>query len=130
MHIPHQDTIPSRANIHAYPIEEKWGFFWIWRGEEKKVDAAKIPNLPWTTDAGRSPVYVYFHVKANHQLVADNLLDVSHADYLHSNTLGSKSGIMGGPQPDGVEFKTWQDEDKIQSFRKLTNVEVASFPKK
>jgi vanillate O-demethylase monooxygenase subunit len=130
VHIPHQDTIPSRAHIHAYPVEEKWGFVWIWRGDSKRANPAKIPNLPWTVNAGRSPVYVYFHVKANHQLVADNLLDISHADYLHSNTLGSKSGIMGGPQPDSVEFRTWQEGDEIHSYRKLTNVEVASFPKK
>ena len=130
VHIPHQKAIPNRANIRAYPVEERWGFIWIWRGNAEKADRDKIPNLPWTRDAKRSPVYVYFYVKANHQLVADNLLDISHADYLHSNTLGSKSGIMGGPQPDKVEFRTWQDEDKIHSFRKLTNVEVASFPKK
>ena len=69
-------------------------------------------------------------MKANHQLVADNLLDISHADYLHSDTLGSKSGIMGGPQPEKVEFRTWQEGDEVHSFRKLTNVEVASYPKK
>lgn len=130
VHIPHQDTIPGKAHIHAYPVEEKWGFVWIWQGDTKKADVSKIPDLPWTNDVGRSPVYVYFYVKANHQLVADNLLDISHADYLHSNTLGSKSGLMGGPKPDNVEFRVWQEEDKIHSFRKLTNVEVASFPKK
>ena len=130
VHIPHQDTIPSRSHIRAYPVTEKWGFIWIWRGEAAKADAAKIPHLPWTTDAERSPVYVYFYVKANHQLVADNLLDISHADYLHSDTLGSKSGIMGGPQPEKVEFRTWQEGDEVHSFRKLTNVEVASYPKK
>ena len=130
VHIPHQSTIPNRANIKAYQVEEKWGFIWIWRGDAKKANSNMIPDLPWTRDAKRSPVYVYFHVKANHQLVADNLLDISHADYLHSDTLGSKSGIKGGPQPDHVEFRTWQEEDKIHSFRKLTNVEVASFPKK
>ena len=130
MHIPHQDTIPSLAHIHAYQAQEKWGFIWIWRGGEKKADASKISHLPWTTDPKRSPVYVYFHVKANHQLLADNLLDISHADYLHSKTLGSKSGAMGGPQRDKIEFSTWRENDQIHSFRKLTNVEVASFPKK
>lgn len=130
VHIPHQDKIPNRAHIKAYPVEEKWGFVWIWRGDKKKVDTRKIPDLPWTNEVGRSPVYVYFYVKANHQLVADNLLDISHADYLHSDTLGSKSGIMGGPQPDKVEFRTWREENNIHSYRKLTNVEVASFPKK
>jgi vanillate O-demethylase monooxygenase subunit len=130
IHIPHQNTVPRSAHIRAYPIKEKWGFIWMWRGNPAKADASTIPHLPWTTDEKRSPVYVYFYVKANHQLVADNLLDISHADYLHSNTLGSKSGIIGGPQPDKVEFKTWREEDKVHSFRKLTNVEVASFPKK
>jgi phenylpropionate dioxygenase-like ring-hydroxylating dioxygenase large terminal subunit len=130
VHIPHQDIIPGRAHIRAYPAEEKWGFIWIWKGNPVIADPRMIPHLPWTTDIGRSPVYVYFYVKANHQLVADNLLDISHADYLHSNTLGSKSGIIGGPQPDKVEFRTWREKDKVHSYRKLTNVEVASFPKR
>ncbi len=130
VYIPHQKNIPQRAHIRSYPIKEKWGFIWIWHGDDKLADEARIPHLPWTTDLGRSPVYLYFYVKANHQLVADNLLDISHADYLHSDTIGSKSGVMDGPQPDKVEFKTWQEGDELHSFRKLTNVEVASYPKK
>ena len=130
VYIPHQDTIPSRAHIRAYPVAEKWGFMWIWRGVSEKADTGNIPQLPWTEDPGHRPVFLYFFVKANHQLVADNLLDVSHADYLHSNTLGSKSGIMDGPQPDKIEFRTWQEGDKVHSFRKLTNVQVGNYPQR
>ena len=130
IYIPHQKKISQRAHIHSYPIEEKWGFIWIWIGESVDAKPEKIPFLPWTKSPNHSAVFLYYHVKANHQLVADNLLDISHADYLHSDTLGSKSGVMDGPQPDKVEFRTWREGDEIHSFRKLTNVEVASFPKK
>ena len=130
VYIPHQKNIPQRAHIISYPIKEKWGFVWIWNGDPKLADQNKIPSLPWTKNPKRSPVFLYYYVKANHQLVADNLLDISHADYLHSDTLGSKSGIMDGPKPDKVEFRTWREGDEIHSFRKLTNVEVASYPKK
>ena len=130
IHIPHQNSIPERAHISSYPVQEKWGFVWVWKGVNAEANINQIPDLHWTEKKGRSPVYIYFHVKANHQLVADNLLDISHADYLHSDTLGSKSGVMNGPQPDRVEFRTWDEGNKVHSFRKLTNVEVASFPKK
>ncbi|MEC7491152.1 MAG: aromatic ring-hydroxylating dioxygenase subunit alpha [Pseudomonadota bacterium] len=130
VYIPHQDTIPSRAHIRAYPVAEKWGFIWIWRGVAEKADTGDIPQLPWTEDPGHRPVFLYFFVKANHQLVADNLLDISHADYLHSNTLGSKSGVMDGPQPDKVEFRIWQEGDKVHSYRKLTNVRVGAYPQR
>lgn len=130
VYIPHQNKISRRAHIHSYPIEEKWGFIWIWSGDPDAADTENIPALPWTRSPKHRPVFLYYHVKANHQLVADNLLDISHADYLHSDTLGSKSGVMDGPQPDKVEFRTWREGDEIHSFRKLTNVEVASFPKK
>ena len=130
VYIPHQDTIPSRAHIRAYPVAEKWGFIWIWRGVAEKADTGDIPQLPWTEDPGHRPVFLYFFVKANHQLVADNLLDISHADYLHSNTLGSKSGVMDGPQPDKVEFRIWQEGDKVHSYRKLTNVGGGAYPQR
>ena len=130
VHIPHQDKIPPRAHIRAYPVEERWGFVWIWRGTAESADADLIPDLNWTEDPTRSPVYVYFHVKANFQLVADNLLDISHADYLHVNSFGSKSGSMDGPKPGDYEFETWLEGEKVYSLRKLKNVEVGELAKK
>ena len=130
VHIPHQNKIPPRAHIRSYPVAEKWGFVWIWRGAAENADSSLLPDLHWTPDPTRSPVYVYFHAKANFQLVADNLLDISHADYLHAKSFGSKSGSMGGPKPGNYEFETWVEGEKVHSVRKLKNVEVGDLAKK
>ena len=43
------------------------------------------PDLPWMADENWRTVYFYFHVKANQQLMADNLLDVSHIRFFASS---------------------------------------------
>ncbi len=130
IHIPHQSKIPTRANIKSYRVAEKWGFVWIWRGDAASAASDLIPDLGWNADPLRSPVYVYFHVQANFQLVADNLLDISHADYLHSKSFGSKSGSMDGPNPGDYEFESWTEGERVYSVRKLKNVEVGELAKK
>jgi len=130
VHIPHQNKIPPRAHIRAHAVEEKWGYVWVWRGQSEDADPDLIPDLNWNVDPKRSPVYAYFYVKANFQLVADNLLDVSHADYLHATSFGSKSGSMDGPKPGDYEFDSWVKGEKVYSVRKLKNVEVGDLAKK
>lgn len=87
--IPGQSSIPRKARVHAYPIEERHRWIWIWMGEPEKADPKLIPDTPWI-DApewkGTPPGYL--HYQANHQLLNDNLLDFSHLAYVHLGTLG------------------------------------------
>ena len=69
---------------------ERWGFIWIWWGDQERADDTLIPDLPWTEEEHRRTQYFYFHVNANFQLKADNLLDVSHVDFLHKHSIASK----------------------------------------
>jgi vanillate O-demethylase monooxygenase subunit len=92
-HVPHQDAVPQTARITAYACEERWGFVWIWWGDPVDADSATIPALPWTQDPARRPVFFRFSARANFQLMADNLLDVSHTDFLHRASIGSQSGM-------------------------------------
>jgi vanillate O-demethylase monooxygenase subunit len=93
VHNPH-GPITSRMRVRAYPVAERHTALWIWMGDAADADEALIPNLCFiddTPEAGR--IVGYMPTKANYQLLADNILDLSHADYLHPTTLG---GIMTG----------------------------------
>lgn len=84
-HNPHGDgALPKAAQVRAYPVLERHGALWVWMGDAAKADAARLPDF---TDVEERPgwnrVQGRLHVQANYQLIADNLLDLSHVQFLH-----------------------------------------------
>ena len=49
-HIPRQDKVPAAMDVRAFAVVERWGFVWLWWGNQSKADDSIIPNLPWTED--------------------------------------------------------------------------------
>jgi phenylpropionate dioxygenase-like ring-hydroxylating dioxygenase large terminal subunit len=88
--IPGQDVIPSNACVRRFPVVERWGAAWIWMGEPALADPNLIVDVPHYGEDGwginRGPL---LHIRANYQLITDNLLDPSHVNYVHRSTLGS-----------------------------------------
>jgi phenylpropionate dioxygenase-like ring-hydroxylating dioxygenase large terminal subunit len=90
--IPGQDSIPPQARVRAYPVVEKYNWVWIWMGEPAKADPALIPNWWWADHkdwAFTKPDMI--PVKCNYQLIADNVLDVTHLAYVHASSIGAPS---------------------------------------
>jgi len=83
--------IPSNARLRSFPIREHQGALWVWMGDADAADPAQIPSFPFLQDSGYSVKTGYLSVQANYQLVIDNLLDLSHAQYLHASTLATFS---------------------------------------
>lgn len=82
---PHGDgSIPKAAKVPRYPLVERWEALWIWMGDEDKADPALIPDL---MEGSRRPGWAfvtgYLDVPVHYEMVADNLLDLSHVPYLH-----------------------------------------------
>lgn len=85
---PHGKVAPPRAAVRRYPLVERYGLLWIWMGDEERADATLIPaELAFLTDHNLAHTRLYLHAKANYLLMVDNLMDVSHALYLHSGSL-------------------------------------------
>jgi phenylpropionate dioxygenase-like ring-hydroxylating dioxygenase large terminal subunit len=92
--IPGQASIPPQARVRAFPLVEKYNWLWIWMGEPERADPAQIPNWWWADHpqwAFTRPDRV--HLKCNYQLIADNVLDVTHLAYVHASSIGSASII-------------------------------------
>ena len=90
--IPGQDSVPPQARVRAYPLLEKFGWVWIWMGDPSRADAALIPEWWWASH----PDWAFtrpdmLHVRCNYQLVADNVLDVTHLAYVHASSIGAPS---------------------------------------
>ena len=93
VHNPHGNgAIPSAARVAAFPVHERNLIAWIWMGEPEKADAALLPDYSFLSDAPETARNTgYLPTKANYQLLSDNILDLSHADFLHTDTLGGGS---------------------------------------
>lgn len=87
--VPSQSLVPPTARVHSYPVEERYGWIWIWMGEPARADAALIPDFSKLTDPAYAAVGKTNHVRAAYNLVVDNLLDLSHVGFVHTTTIGN-----------------------------------------
>ncbi|WP_176596217.1 aromatic ring-hydroxylating dioxygenase subunit alpha [Sphingobium sp. 15-1] len=91
VHNPH-GPITGALSIRAYPLVERHGVIWIWMGDADRADPAAIPDMGFIDEAPEHAFSKgYMYSAAGHKLLEDNILDLSHADYLHPATLGGGS---------------------------------------
>jgi vanillate O-demethylase monooxygenase subunit len=87
--IPGQKMIPPDANARAYPIVERYRWVWIWMGDPALADPGTIPDYNYLDSPDWGAKGARFHVKANWQLIVDNLLDLTHLAFVHETTIGN-----------------------------------------
>lgn len=81
--------ISAGMKVDAYPTAERHGAIWIWMGQPELADEKQLPDLSFVDRApATGKIAGYMPTKADYQLITDNILDLSHADYLHPHTLG------------------------------------------
>jgi len=115
VHNPH-GAIPKAARVVTWPLVERHSMLWIWMGDAAKADAVLIPDFGFQ-DPDKSHVGKgYLAVKSGYLLEVDNIMDLSHTEFLHASTLGS-SGISG------ARFVAEREGESIWSKR-LTDGEI------
>lgn len=89
-HNPHGDgRIPVAAAVKSYPAVERWSLMWIWLGEPDRADPALIPSFPFLDTSEWYVGKAQMEIDANYMLESDNILDLSHIEYLHPGSLGA-----------------------------------------
>lgn len=89
--------VPQGTRVKSYPLIERHGLLWIWMDEPSKSTPETIPDIDFVMQADAPSVDGYLHVRADYRLVVDNLMDLSHASFLHENTLGRLTpGLANG----------------------------------
>lgn len=106
--------------IKSFPVVERYGFIWVWPGDEKLADPAKIHHLEWA----ENPDWAYggglYHVKAEYRLMIDNLMDLTHETYVHASSIGQK-------EIDEAPVTTKTDGDTVITSRLMENVMAPPF---
>jgi len=76
--------------IRSYPVEERYGFIWVWTGDPALADPALIHHLEWADN----PEWAYggglYHINCEYRLMIDNLMDLTHETYVHASSIGQK----------------------------------------
>ena len=85
---PH-GPIASSLCIRSFPVIERHKILWIWMGDAEAATPDTIPDLSFVDTAPKHAISKgYMAAAGGHKLFEDNILDLSHADYLHPDTLG------------------------------------------
>ncbi len=83
-HNPHGPTKPAAARVRSYATVERYGLIWVWMGDKDRVDPETIPDCSILDDPERVVVRGALDLNADYQLYVDNLMDLSHTEYVHA----------------------------------------------
>ncbi|WP_176593967.1 aromatic ring-hydroxylating dioxygenase subunit alpha [Sphingobium sp. EM0848] len=116
---PHGNhVVPSRANVRAYPVIERHSLVWIWMGEAERADPELVPDLAYLTASGRRTVTGGMTMAAHYEILTDNLMDPSHARFLHSKYLDNDGDVTLKTTQEGgtVYARQWLPDRKAPGF--------------
>jgi len=105
--------IPKKAYINSYPVQEKYGFVWLFYGDLPEKERPPIPPLPEYEDSTMHPIYLEYEMQANYTRVIENALDPAHLYAVHANSFGA--GFAQDPRVEDyvVEDENWGISAKI-----------------
>ena len=114
---PHgSGRIPKGCKVKTYPLQEKHSLVWIWMGNAVP-DESLIPEFAYLDadsgyDVGRRDTIT---MDASYRYIVDNLMDLSHASFLHDGVLGNAETIW-------ADIKVTQEGQSVTVLRDMYNV--------
>jgi phenylpropionate dioxygenase-like ring-hydroxylating dioxygenase large terminal subunit len=114
---PHRSgRIPPNCKVKTYRLVEKHTLVWIWMGDAAP-DESLIPDFHYLDadsgyDVGRRDTIT---METNYRYIVDNLMDLSHASFLHDGVLGNSDTIQ-------ADISLTQDARSVTVQRDMYNV--------
>ncbi|MBU9597079.1 aromatic ring-hydroxylating dioxygenase subunit alpha [Burkholderia multivorans] len=100
---PFANVAPAAACVPAYKVIEQDSIIWVWLGDAERATPDSIPRYAFLVDPGMRNVYGYTASSANYELLTDNLMDLTHARFLHPDF----GGELYAPE------HTWRSEGDV-----------------
>ena len=91
VHMPDGQEPPARACVRTFPVVERHGLIWVWPGDTALADSKKVPDLHWADDPDWACEGSMLEFACDYRLVVDNLLDLTHEAYVHTQSIGHKT---------------------------------------
>ncbi len=119
--MPAQKTINPSACVRAYPVVERHRLVWVWPGDPALADPLAMPDFHWndgTTWKGEGGTFA--SLQCDYRLVVDNLMDLTHETYVHSESIGHDA-ILDSP------FEATHGERTATLTRWMIGIEAPPF---
>jgi vanillate O-demethylase monooxygenase subunit len=123
---PHGPVLRN-ISVPSFAAHEAHRAIWIWMGDQDRADPALIPDLAYLASA-QDTAFSCGNIVArgNYEIFVDNIMDLSHTDYLHPTTLGG-AGITG-TKPKIVEAEHYIDATWFAANTRPSPLLAALFP--
>lgn len=118
--MPAQETVNPSAYVPSFPVVDRYRYVWVWVGDPALADPATIPDMHQMTDAAWTGDGLTIHAPCNYQLILDNLMDLTHEEFVHSSTIGQK-------ELSESDFVTTHTEDTVKVERWMLDIEPPPF---
>lgn len=106
--------------VKAFAVIERYGFVWVWPGDQSLVDPLKMPEFEWF----ENPKWAYggglYHIACDYRLMIDNLMDLTHETYVHSTSIGQQ-------EIDETPCKTVMEGDRVTTSRFMEGIKAPPF---
>ena len=121
--MPAQETINPSAVVASFPIVERYRYVWVWLGEPTLADPDTIPDMSqlgsdeWAGDGET------IYAPCNYQLVLDNLMDLTHEEFVHGSSIGQE-------ELSESEFKVTHTDNSVTVTRWMRDIDPPPFWRK
>ncbi|WP_371482733.1 aromatic ring-hydroxylating dioxygenase subunit alpha [Kitasatospora sp. NBC_00315] len=118
--MPAQSTINPSATVPSFPVVERHRFLWVWLGDPTRADPQTVPDMhqmdspDWAGDGSN------LSVDANYQLLLDNLMDLTHEEFVHSSSIGQA-------ELSESDFEVTHDERTVTVSRWMLDIDPPPF---
>jgi phenylpropionate dioxygenase-like ring-hydroxylating dioxygenase large terminal subunit len=118
--MPAQETINPSATVASFPVVERYRYVWVWLGDPTKADPSLVPDMHQMDDPAWAGDGLTIRVDCNYQLVLDNLMDLTHEEFVHSSSIGQD-------ELSGSEFVVSHDERTVTVERWMLGIDPPPF---
>ncbi len=90
---PPERAIPRKARVDSYPVQEKYGFIWVFLGDLPEAERPPMPVLPELDDLIENGgkfrrITGDFLWRANYERILENGCDIAHGPFVHQGSFG------------------------------------------
>ncbi|MFH8413215.1 aromatic ring-hydroxylating dioxygenase subunit alpha [Streptomyces collinus] len=118
--MPAQETVNPSAAVASHPVVERHRFVWVWLGDPAAADPDLVPDLHWNDDPQWAGDGESILLDCDYRLVLDNLMDLTHEQFLHADSLASDE--LSEAEPDVAH-----DEHSVTLTRWMRGIEAPPF---
>lgn len=120
VHNPFGETIPKGARVDTFPLVERDGIVWIWMGDPDLADPAGVSDFSMLSRPCGPPLSGYTLMRAGYEYGTDNLMDLSHIEFVHKGSFAGAGVIFAG------KHEVVEDGDMLHSNWWMPGVKAPS----